>query len=192
VLILITGPVRSGKSRFAEARAARSRGPVTYLATAPPDPEELEWGARLSQHLERRPPAWKKIETTDMDSRAIERIIRQAPARSTLLIDSLGTWLADRMRQSPGEQGAAAITRLDLVAECFADACIASKARVILVGEEVGWGLVPEHESGRIFRDVLGRLQQRLAGAARSAYLVVAGYAVDVKAHGKPVHARKR
>jgi adenosylcobinamide kinase/adenosylcobinamide-phosphate guanylyltransferase len=193
VLILITGPVRSGKSRFAEARAARSRGPVTYLATASPEPEELEWGARLSQHLERRPHAWKRIETAGMESRAIERMIRQAPARSTLLIDSLGAWLADRMRQSSGDaQDAATMTRLDLVAECFADACIASKARVILVGEEVGWGLLPEHESGRIFRDVLGRLQQRLAGAARSAYLVVAGYAVDVKAHGKPVHARKR
>jgi adenosylcobinamide kinase/adenosylcobinamide-phosphate guanylyltransferase len=192
VLILITGPVRSGKSRFAETRASRARGPVTYLATAPPYPEDIEWGERLARHLERRPRTWRTIETAGMDSLAIEKIIRQAPARTTLLIDSLGTWLADRMEQTTGEHPTAVMTKLDLLAECFADACIASKARLIVVGEEVGWGLVPEHPSGRIFRDVLGRLQQRLAGAARNTYLVVAGYAVDVKAHGEPINPRQR
>jgi len=192
VLILITGPVRSGKSRFAEARAARARGPVTYLATAPKYQEDQEWGERLARHLERRPTSWKTIETAGMESLVIENIIRKAPAASTLIIDSLGTWLVDRMEKTTGEHAVAIMTKLDLLAECFADACIASKARVIVVGEEVGWGIVPDHESGRIFRDILGRLQQRLARSARNTYLVVAGYAIDVKAHGEPVAPRQR
>ncbi len=192
VLILITGPVRSGKSRFAEARAARSRGPVTYLATAPKYQDDREWGERLAHHLERRPASWKTVETAGMESKKIEDIIRKAPAGTTLIIDSLGTWLADRMERTTGEHPYAVMTQLDLLAECFADACVAAKAKVIVVGEEVGWGIVPEHPSGRLFRDVLGRLQQRLARSARNTYLVVSGYAIDVKAHGEPVIARQR
>lgn len=192
MLILITGPVRSGKSRFAEARASRSRGPVTYLATAPKYQDDQEWGDRLARHLERRPASWKTIETAGMDSQKIEEIIRKAPPVSTIIIDSLGTWLVDRMERTAGEHPTAVMTQLDLLAECFADACVASKARVIVVGEEVGWGIVPDHPSGRLFRDVLGRLQQRLSRSARNTYLVVAGYAIDIKAHGEPVVRQRR
>ena len=192
MLIVITGPVRSGKSRFAEARATRSRGPVTYLATAPKYQDDHEWGERLARHLERRPTSWTTIETAGMESQKIEELIRKATPDATLIIDSLGTWLVDRMERIAGEHSDAVMTQLDLLAECFADACIASKAKVIVVGEEVGWGIVPDHPSGRIFRDVLGRLQQRLARSARNTYLVVAGYAIDIKAHGEPVIPRQR
>ncbi len=192
MLIVITGPVRSGKSRFAEMRALRSRGPVVYLATAPKEQLDQAWGEQLARHLERRPSTWKTIETAGMESRKIEDLIRTTPAGSTVIVDSLGTWLADRMEKSNGEHADAVLTHLDLVSECFVDACIASKARVIVVGEEVGWSPLPEQPTARIFRDVLGRLQQRLARAARNTYLVVAGYAIDVKAHGEPVYPRQR
>lgn len=192
MFILITGPVRSGKSRFAEIRAVRSRGPVTYLATASRIEGDTEWGARLAHHLERRPAGWRTIETAGMEATAIEQLVREGEAGTTMILDSLGTWLADQMHRIQGDDAEAAMTHLDLRADLLADACIASKARLIVVGEEVGWGIVPDNAQARMFRDVLGRLQQRLARAARQAYLVVAGYAVDLKATGLPVNPPRR
>jgi adenosylcobinamide kinase/adenosylcobinamide-phosphate guanylyltransferase len=192
VLILITGPVRSGKSRFAESRAARSGGTVTYVATAAHIDDDIEWSARLAHHLDRRPPNWTTIETAGMEATAIEDLIRKAPANTTMIIDSLGTWLADQMQRISVDDIGAAMTHLDLLADCLADACIASRARLIVVGEEVGWGIVPDVPSGRLFRDVLGRLQQRLARAARQAYVVISGYAIDLKTNGLPVNPIRR
>jgi adenosylcobinamide kinase/adenosylcobinamide-phosphate guanylyltransferase len=58
---------------------------------------------------------------------------------------------------------------------------------IVVVGEETGWGIVPEHRSGRIFRDVLGRLQQEVAAHAERAYLTIDGIAIDLRAIGEPV-----
>jgi len=59
-------------------------------------------------------------------------------------------------------------------------AALATTACAIVVGEEVGWGLVPPYRSGRVFRDVLGRAQQRLATRGEDAFLVVSGRAIDL------------
>ena len=61
---------------------------------------------------------------------------------------------------------------------------LASRAHVIVVTEEVGWDIVPVAASARLFRDVLGRMKQWLAGEARDAYLVVCGFALDLHALG--------
>jgi adenosylcobinamide kinase/adenosylcobinamide-phosphate guanylyltransferase len=58
---------------------------------------------------------------------------------------------------------------------------------IVMVGEETGWGIVPEHVSGRIFRDVLGRLQQEIAAHAARVYLIVSGIAIDLRAAGRPI-----
>jgi adenosylcobinamide kinase/adenosylcobinamide-phosphate guanylyltransferase len=189
-LVFITGPVRSGKSRFAE-RLARERGaPVTYVATGRVDPSDGEWVARIAHHAARRPADWRVVETAVTGAPPLASVARSAVAESTVLVDSLGTWLADLMARrfaAHGEAAACDVDVLEAELDLVADALLATPAHAILVGEECGWGLVPEYPSGRAFRDVLGRVQQRLAAEADRAYLVVAGHALDLKARGVAV-----
>ncbi|MBD5654258.1 MAG: bifunctional adenosylcobinamide kinase/adenosylcobinamide-phosphate guanylyltransferase [Candidatus Eremiobacteraeota bacterium] len=108
-----------------------------------------------------------------------------------MLVDSLGTWLAARISRHLDAAPDAPLDPAALEAEIdeVASALLESAAHAIVVGEEVGWGLVPPFPSGRIFRDVLGRAQQRLARGATHSYLVVAGFALDLRAHGIAVDA---
>jgi len=188
-LTFVTGPVRSGKSRFAEGLALAADGEVIYVATARPDPGDAEWTARIAHHLARRPASWRLVETA-AGGPPLATLARDAARGTTLLVDSLGTWLAHEMTvqlAAAGPGGEVDAPLLERDANAAVDALLASAANAIVVGEEVGWGLVPPYPAGRIFRDVLGRVQQRLAARAARAYLVVAGFALDLNAHGRPV-----
>jgi adenosylcobinamide kinase/adenosylcobinamide-phosphate guanylyltransferase len=189
-LTFVTGPVRSGKSRFAERLAVESGGDVTYVATARTDPTDAEWVARIAHHVARRPASWRTIETGPLGAPSLAEIAGDARAGAVLLVDSLGTWLAAEMSarfEADGESAALDSDALDAACTSVADALAASAAHAIVVGDEAGWGLVPPYPSGRVFRDVLGRMQQRLATRAERAYLVVAGYAIDLRVAGRPV-----
>lgn len=185
--------MRSGKSRFAEslARAREATGAsVTYVATARVANDDAEWIARLAHHAASRPRSWRVIETARLGAPSLRELARAATAGETLLVESLGTWLADRMSsrfESGGEAASLDAAGLEVEANDAVDAILACDAHAIVVGEEVGWGLVPPYPAGRIFRDVLGRAQQRLAAHASQAYLVVAGFAIDIRAIGKPI-----
>ena len=168
--ILVTGGVRSGKSTHAEAligdRAA------CYVAAGPtPDAEaDPDWTARVAAHQARRPASWTTEETQDLAAvlRATDRPV---------LIDCLGTWLTaviDTEQAWESDSDAVldlVLTRTDpvvgAVRECAHD--------VVVVTNEVGLGVVPEHRSGRLFRDLLGTVNQRIAAACDEVHLVVAG-----------------
>jgi len=200
-LVFITGPVRSGKSRFAERLAQERGGDVTYVATAYNDPEDQEWAARIAHHRARRPAAWRIVETAAPGAPTLPAILRAANnAEQTLVVDSTGTWLGERMRARLAGLGAtadsdlaareaSALDEADLEAELaeVTRALLEARAYVIVVGDETGWGIVPEYPSGRVFRDVLGRAHQALGAAALHAYVVVAGVALDLHALGRPV-----
>jgi len=188
-LTFVTGPVRSGKSRFAERLALAAGGEVVYVATARPDPGDAEWSARIAHHAARRPASWRTVETA-AGGPPLVAVAREAGRGTTLLVDSFGTWLAHEMTrqlEAAGEGGAVDATLLEAEAIAAADELLTSAANAIVVGEEVGWGLVPAYPSGRIFRDVLGRVQQRLAARSAHAFLVVAGFALDLRAHGRSI-----
>lgn len=168
---LVTGGVRSGKSRAAEDLLAEHPA-VTYLAPGPvPDREvDPEWADRIDAHRARRPPHWRTIETTELAS---------ALARETgaVLIDCLGTWVTavvdelgtwDR-RLAEWEHD------FDRRLDDLERAWRAAPGRLVAVTNEVGWGVVPAHRSGRTFRDLLGRTNQRIAAASDDVLLVVAG-----------------
>ncbi len=189
-LTFVTGPVRSGKSRFAERLAIEHGGSVTYVATARIDPADGEWVARIAHHAARRPPHWRTIETAAPGARSLFEIATDAAAGTVLLVDSLGTWLADAMSrafETGGEAAALDAAALEAEFARTADALAGARAHAIVVGEETGWGVVPEYASGRVFRDVLGRVQQTLAARADRAYLVVSGFAIDLSVAGRRV-----
>ncbi len=164
--ILVLGGSRSGKSAHAE-RLLADRSDVTYLATSLPPGEDAEWAARVAVHRARRPGSWTTVETT-----APADLVREG----TVLVDSVTTWVAALLDESgvwSEQPGAAA--RLDARCDALLAAWTSTPAHVVAVSDEVGLGVVPETRSGRLFRDVLGSVNQRLAGSADEVWFVVAG-----------------
>lgn len=178
-LILVTGPARSGKSEWAEHLAAESGKTVTYVATAQADPQDLDWQHRIAQHQQRRPATWKTLATP----RDVASVLRAATAQDCLLVDSLGTWLANLLNQD--EAG------WQETVDEFLKACRQSPATIILVAEETGWGVVPAYPLGRTFRDRLGSLTRRVGAIAQPVYLVAGGHALNLSALGTPLPDRR-
>jgi adenosylcobinamide kinase / adenosylcobinamide-phosphate guanylyltransferase len=174
-VILVTGAARSGKSEWAETLALRSGRSVVYVATAQSYPDDLEWQARISLHQQRRPASWQTL-TVPIELAAT---LDQASAADCLLIDSLGTWLANLLEQdeSAWEQTVQALLLSLSQAQC----------QVILVAEETGWGVVPAYAAGRLFRDRLGNLTRRIGAIANPVYLVTGGYALNLCQLGEPL-----
>lgn len=174
-LTLICGPAGGGKSRWAEHLASCSGRQVVYLATGPLLPDDADWQQRLERHRRRRPAQWLCREVG----------AELAPALSELrdgqiaLIDSLGTWVAAWL-----DADAPLWCRCcDLLMEALRR----SHAPLLLVCEEVGWGVVPSSVAGGRFRQRLAELEQRLMADAAAAWLVIAGRALDLHQLSVPV-----
>lgn len=171
-LILVTGPARSGKSEWAETLAAQSGKAVYYIATAQLDPDDAEWQARIARHQHRRPPTWK-TQHVPVDLAAT---LHAADATDCLLIDSLGTWLANLLDQDE--------STWQQTLQALFNSLQQTRADVIWVAEEVGWGVVPAYPLGRLFRDRLGHLTRQIGAIANPVYLVTAGYVLNLSQLG--------
>jgi adenosylcobinamide kinase / adenosylcobinamide-phosphate guanylyltransferase len=169
---LVIGPARSGKSHYAEQLAARSGKSVLYIATAQPDPNDLEWQARILQHQRRRPASWKTL-AVPID---LASVFQQATAANCLLVDSLGTWLANLL-----EQDDATWTN---TMQAFLLSLQQASCQIVLVAEETGWGVVPAYPIGRKFRDRLGTLTRQVGAIAEVVYLVTGGYVLNLSQLG--------
>jgi adenosylcobinamide kinase / adenosylcobinamide-phosphate guanylyltransferase len=164
--VLVLGGSRSGKSAHAEALLADVPA-VTYLATSARSADDAEWAARIAAHRARRPAGWTTVETT-----APSELLRGG----TVLVDSVTTWVAALMDETgvwTEEPGA--LDRLAGRCDALVNAWTMTPAHVVAVSDEVGLGVVPETRSGRLFRDTLGAVNQRLAGTADEVWFVVAG-----------------
>jgi adenosylcobinamide kinase/adenosylcobinamide-phosphate guanylyltransferase len=148
---------------------------VVYVAPGyPASAEDPDWTARIEQHRARRPVNWRTVETTDLAA-----TVRKASR--PLLIDCLGTWVS-RVLGDVGawEQTKGWELRLDERMEDFLAAWRAAHVPIVAVSNEVGMGVVPATVSGRVFRDVLGALNNRVAAESDSVQLVVAGRIVHL------------
>ena len=172
---LVTGPVRGGKSRHAEALLLSETG-VTYVATGPaPAADDPEWRRRVAAHRTRRPATWRTIETTDLVA-VLER------ATGPLLVDCLGTWLTALVDAHGWHDLPAAAAAVDAERARFVETLCAVDVPVVLVSNEVGWSLVATTPGGRFFQDELGRLNSAVASVAARLHLVVAGRVLDLSA----------
>jgi adenosylcobinamide kinase/adenosylcobinamide-phosphate guanylyltransferase len=172
--VMITGGMRSGKSRFAEGLLA-DEPHVTYIAPGPlPDPTaDSEWAERIAGHRQRRSMSWTTVETTD-----VAGALRTG--QPPFLIDCLGTWLTATIdRLGTWEQPLVDWRQhISVEMDQLLEAWQTCSGPAVAVTNEVGWGLVSEHRSGRVFTDLLGRLNARFAEASDTVYLVVAGRAL--------------
>ena len=158
MITLILGGARSGKSALAERVAAAGERPVVYVATAAVtgDPDFDE---RIRRHRERRPAGWS---TAEPGAGLVTWLQGSADDGSTLLIDSLGTWVAATPSFTADHAG-------------LCDALAARRGDAVVVSEEVGLSVHPSTEVGGQFRDALGTVNQAVAEIADEVWLVVAG-----------------
>ncbi|HKC84687.1 MAG TPA: bifunctional adenosylcobinamide kinase/adenosylcobinamide-phosphate guanylyltransferase, partial [Blastocatellia bacterium] len=168
-------------SRYAQSLCERSPQ-VVYIATARADEVDFdhEMRERVARHREDRPANWRTVE----EPLDLPRVVREAPVEATLLIDCVTLWVSNLMWEHR-EQTTAAQEKLILAQ--VDDLILSSRRRsesageIIVVSNEVGGGLTPEHPVGRAFRDFQGFANQRLAQAVDKVVFIVAGLPLPLK-----------
>jgi adenosylcobinamide kinase / adenosylcobinamide-phosphate guanylyltransferase len=166
-LTFVLGGARSGKSRYAEGLIAAVAPPWVYIATA--QAGDAEMSERIAAHRARRGREWLTLEVPDDLVAALGRT-----HKGPVLVDCLTLWLSNRM-----------LAQADIEAEIDQlEGALLRRGPIIAVANEVGSGIVPDNALARRFRDLQGRLNQRVAAIADRVVLMVAGLPVVVK--GQP------
>jgi adenosylcobinamide kinase/adenosylcobinamide-phosphate guanylyltransferase len=178
---LILGGARSGKSLLAEKRAAESGLRVLYLATA--EARDGEMARRIAHHRERRPAEWGCAEET---LHLAARLHELATPDTCVLVDCLTLWLSNLLFAGQAARQAEAgepvsCPLFDNETAALIELLPQLPGRIILVSNEVGWGIVPMHPISRLFADEQGRLNQQVAAACDQVTLVAAGLPLSLK-----------
>ena len=180
-LILGTGGARSGKSRFAQERAAEMQrstgGKVAFVATAQRVDQEMD--ARIDRHQRDRPDDWTTVEAPLGAGDHVAALVHE---HKVVLLDCLTLLVSNVLWEA--RNSAAEIVE-ERVTEAARALCTAARtggdATVIVVTNEVGMGLHPDHPIGRLFRDVAGRANQIVAAQADEVVFMVCGLPMTVK-----------
>jgi adenosylcobinamide kinase / adenosylcobinamide-phosphate guanylyltransferase len=173
MLTFLIGGARSGKSRAAESLCLGSPR-VAYIATARADDEEMR--ARIARHRQNRLAHWDTFE----EPLAIAPLLQKLRLEyDVLLLDCLTVWLSNSLYHSRRYP----LNKIEerLLAQLDQITSAASGAHLVIVANEVGAGIVPATKVGRIFRDLQGLANQRVAAAADRVFLLVAGIPVQIK-----------
>ncbi len=177
---LVTGASRSGKSEWAETLAQQSNQSVIYVATAMVDSTDRDWQTRIIKHQQRRPKTWQTL----FEPYKLAWVIRNSLPQQCLLIDSLGTWVANLLDLTDNSWVK--------VTDNLRESLTMTHSTIIFVGEETGWGIVPAYASGRLFRDRLGHLLRQIGSKADTVYLVIGGHAINLSILGTPIDNVRR
>jgi len=176
-LILLLGGARAGKSAYAERLAedaARASGAqVCFIATAQELDEDMT--ARIARHRTERPVNWRTIE----EPCQIHEALKRASDARIVIVDCLtlfvSNWLMHHEDEHECEQFVRRVTRE------FLEQAHVRQQTIICVSNEVGLGIVPDTRMGRVFRDLLGRVNQDFAAAADEVHLLFAGLPLRLK-----------
>ncbi|MFZ5700696.1 MAG: bifunctional adenosylcobinamide kinase/adenosylcobinamide-phosphate guanylyltransferase [Pseudomonadota bacterium] len=165
--LLVLGGARSGKSRYAQARAEALTGELVYVATAQGFDQEMR--ERIALHRTDRGPRWSTVEAP---LELAEAITAHSRPGTVVLVDCLTLW-ASNLILAEHETAAATAGLLRAVLD--------APGPVILVANEVGLGIVPDNALARHFRDVAGRINQELATEVDEVVMMVAGLPLVLK-----------
>jgi adenosylcobinamide kinase/adenosylcobinamide-phosphate guanylyltransferase len=169
-ITLVLGGVRSGKSRYAQ-NLVTGAGKVAFIATA--EALDAEMQMRITRHRDERPPSWTTFEAP----RALEETILECSGKfDAILVDCLTLWTSNLMEAEGSD-----CDRIFARAARLCEALTQVSSSVVLVSNEVGSGIVPASDAGRLYRDLLGGVNQRVAAVADNVLLLVAGYPLAVK-----------
>jgi adenosylcobinamide kinase/adenosylcobinamide-phosphate guanylyltransferase len=190
MLVLITGGARSGKSGFAEAYAAELSETGYYIATSQALDEEME--ERIALHRTKRELEqdifWHTLEEPLALSDALRALDRAAnrAGPQVVLVDCLTLWLTNvLLAEEEAEWDKAArqlaAQRVEGAIDGLIERLLKMRHHVLLVTNEVGSGIVPEYPLGRLYRDLAGAMNRRVAAICQEVYLVTAGIPVELK-----------
>jgi adenosylcobinamide kinase/adenosylcobinamide-phosphate guanylyltransferase len=170
-ITLVLGGVRSGKSHYAQ-NLVTGGGRVAFIATA--EARDAEMQQRITRHREERPPSWTTLE----EPLALEDMILQCSGKfDIILVDCLTLWTSNLMMTADGRNSDHIFARASDLCKSLSQV----SSSVVLVSNEVGSGIVPRSDDGRLYRDLLGGVNQRVAAVADRVLLLVAGYPLTVK-----------
>jgi adenosylcobinamide kinase/adenosylcobinamide-phosphate guanylyltransferase len=170
---LVLGGVRSGKSRYADALAAARGRPVTVIATAAAEDEEM--AARIEAHRRNRDVRWRVIE----EPVCLASTLRAAVSlEGPVIVDCLTLWLSNLLC---GDDAGAVQREIDALLETLS----VVDGECILVSNEVGFGIIPLSALARRFGDEAGVLHQRIAALCDRVVLMVAGLPLTIKEAGE-------
>ncbi len=188
-IVMVIGGSSSGKSIFAEKMVHELQEtqscPVTYVATG--TIWDDEFAKRVEKHKIRRPKNWGIIEEP---CNLHETIINTIDDEEIFLIDGIGTWVTNIMyscssmgKENPQEfsWNKSQEDEFQKFLGLFIDACKEFNGTIIMVADEVGMDVVPYHKEGRVFRDLNGMANQKLAECADEIYFVVCGIPMRIK-----------
>ena len=168
-IVLVLGGARSGKSSWALKYTENNYDSYMFIATAEVMDDEMADRVRL--HKEDRGPQWKLRE----EPLAIADVLKTGcEGVDAVLIDCMTIWLSNVLLQK-GEDSVTSYR------DALLEALARSAQSVVIVSNEVGSGVVPEHPLGRLYRDLAGSLNQKLAAAADKVVLSVAGLPLYLK-----------
>ncbi|MBN2247234.1 MAG: bifunctional adenosylcobinamide kinase/adenosylcobinamide-phosphate guanylyltransferase [Coriobacteriia bacterium] len=177
MLAVVTGPVRSGKSRVALDLALQTGSEIVIAVGGRADDEEM--ARRIAAHQADRPASIRVLEVGD-DSAWVAGV----SADACLLVDCLGTLLGLGLADLVPDDADLATAVVERTAGARADALVSALllrgGDTVIVGNETGWGVVPATPLGRLFRDVMGRSLRMLVDSADVAVCVVAGRCIDL------------
>ncbi|OFS12729.1 bifunctional adenosylcobinamide kinase/adenosylcobinamide-phosphate guanylyltransferase [Hafnia sp. HMSC23F03] len=181
-MILITGGARSGKSALAEKLAAQHGQRVLYIATSVVTDEEM--AQRIAHHRETRPAQWM----THEGYRDLGEVIRSQGGNSdAVMLECITTMVTNLLFEQSGNIDPEEMDfehlekMIHLQVDELIQGCERCNAPVYIVTNELGMGIVPDNLLARRFRDIAGRVNQRLAAQAQQVYLVVSGIEVKIK-----------
>lgn len=167
-LAFISGGAKSGKSSFAQNLAESLPAPRLYVATGEALDEEMT--ARIRRHQQDRGPEWQTRE----EPVALARALREADGRfGVILVDCLTLWMSNLLTRQEADPDGEKRQLFETLEKMTTP--------VIMVTNEVGWGIVPANPLARQFRDAAGSLHQKIAALAEAAVLVVSGLPLYLK-----------
>lgn len=166
---MVIGGAASGKSDAALAMAGHA-GPRAFVATGQPLDDEMT--ARIRRHQASRQADWR---TEEVPVDLAGWFDKQGRTYRTILVDCLTLWLSNLQGRAVPEAQVPA-----LVSELLR-AIRSTKARVFVVTNELGLGLVPTEASSRRFRDLAGSVNRQVAKEADEVYFIVSGMPLRLK-----------
>jgi adenosylcobinamide kinase / adenosylcobinamide-phosphate guanylyltransferase len=169
-ITLVIGGCKSGKSRQALALAEKINARGTFIATCEPFDAELK--ERVARHKAQRDASWR---TVDAPIHLAEAVSTCSGTSEILVVDCLTLWINNLLLITEDE------TRISEHISQLLDALSTVSCPVILVSNEVGAGIVPENRLARLFRDLAGVANQRVAAIADTVIYMVAGIPMIIK-----------
>lgn len=172
--VLVTGGARSGKSSFAENQFKDSND-IVYIATYVDDISDVEMNERVQRHQDIRNSNWKTIEVND---------VMPDLSNKKILIDCLSIYTSNILFKHTAN-----IEYIDyelqdkIIDEVVKNIkkLIDSNNEIIIVTNEVGYSLVPINHLERVYRDILGHVNKKIASLVEDVYFVVCGQNIKIK-----------